>query len=158
MPRVSLVGRWAVEPRRDGAFAVLGQPDFDPRRLVVLERDPKLPSGHPSGNPGTVRVTEASTDELTIEADVSTPTILVVTDNYAEGWRIVPLEGSASQSYEIIPANYTLRGVPLAPGHHRLRMEYRPASFVIGVWLSLGRGCRLAGRRRRVSVAKAPPR
>jgi uncharacterized membrane protein len=57
-----------------------------------------------------------------------------------EGWRIVPLEGGASQSYEIIPANYTLRGVPLAAGHHRFRMEYRPASFVIGCGLSVA-GC-----------------
>ena len=63
--------------------------------------------------------------------------ILVVTDNYTGGWRVVPLEGSASVAYEIIPANYALRGVPLAPGHHRLRMEYRPAPFVLGVWLSL---------------------
>ena len=108
-----------------------------PRRLVVLERDPKLPAGKASGNPGTVKVTEASTDDLTIEADVKAAPILVVTDNYTDGWRVVPLEGSASDAYEIIPANYALRGVPLAPGHHHLRMEYRPASFVIGAWLSL---------------------
>jgi hypothetical protein len=140
MPRVSLVGRWVVEPRRDGAFAVLGQPGFDPRRLVVLERDPKLPEGSRPGGPGTARVTDASTDHLSIEADVSTPSILVVTDNYMEGWRIVPLEGGESQSYEIIPANYTLRGVPLTAGHHRFRMEYRPASFAIGCGLCVA-GC-----------------
>jgi len=63
--------------------------------------------------------------------------VLVVTDNYMDGWRIVPLEGSSSGAYEIIPANYTLRGVPLAQGHHHFRMEYRPASFTIGAWLSL---------------------
>jgi uncharacterized membrane protein YfhO len=88
-------------------------------------------------NPGTVRVTETSTDYLTFEADVNSASILVVTDNFMEGWRIVPLAGSASGSYEIIPANYTLRGVPLVPGHHHFRMEYRPVSFVIGIWLSL---------------------
>jgi hypothetical protein len=137
MPRAALVGQWAVEPDRDRAFALLGQPGFDPRRLVVLERDPKLPAGKASGSPGSVRVTGSSSDHLTIDADVNTAAILVVTDNYADGWRAVPLEGSASDTYEIIPANYTLRGVPLAPGHHRIRMEYRPASFVIGVWLSL---------------------
>jgi hypothetical protein len=137
MPRAALVGQWAVEADRDRAFSILGQPGFDPRRLVVLERDPNLPASSPSGSPGSVRVSDSSTDHLTIEADVNAASILVVTDNYADGWRAVPLAGSASTSYEIIPANYTLRGVPLAPGHHRIRMEYRPASFVIGVWLSL---------------------
>jgi hypothetical protein len=136
MPRAALVGQWTVESERDRAFAILGQPGFDPRRHVVLESEPKLAAVKASGSPGSVRVTESSTDHLTIEADVNAAAILVVTDNYADGWRIVPLEGSASDAYEIIIANYTLRGVPLAPGHHRIRMEYRPTSFVIGVWLS----------------------
>ena len=70
MPRAALVGQWTVEPDRDRAFAILGQPGFDPRRLVVLERDPNLPAGKASGNQGTVKVLEESTDDLTIEADV----------------------------------------------------------------------------------------
>ena len=137
MPRAALVGQWAVEPDRDRAFALLGQPGFDPRKLVVLERDPNLLAAARGVIPGTVSVTDTSSDHLTIEADVKAASILVVTDNYTDGWRVESLEGSASDAYEIIPANYTLRGVPLAPGHHRIRMEYRPASFVIGVWISL---------------------
>ncbi|MGE5789354.1 MAG: hypothetical protein ACM33C_00640, partial [Syntrophaceae bacterium] len=137
MPRAALVGQWAVEPQRDRAFAILGHPGFNPHRLVVLERAPNLPAVTGAANPGTVRVTDTSSDHLTIEADVKEASILVVTDNYMDGWRVVPLEGSASDAYEIIPANYTLRGVPLAPGHHHFRMEYRPVSFVIGAWLSL---------------------
>jgi hypothetical protein len=137
MPQAVLVGRWIVEPDRDRAFAILGQPEFDPRRIVVLEREPNLAAAAGVANPGTVRVTETSTDHLTFEADVNSASILVVTDNFMEGWRIVPLAGSASGSYEIIPANYILRGVPLVPGRHHFRMEYRPVAFVIGVWLSL---------------------
>jgi hypothetical protein len=164
MPRAALVGEWVVEADRDRAFAILGQPVFDPRRLVVLERDPNLPAGKASGSPGSVKVTETSTDHLTIEADVNTASILVVADSYTEGWRIVPLAGSVSGAYEIIPANYTLRGVPLVPGHHRLRMEYRPASFVIGAWVSLaGLGAWLAAagmllwRKRRPGDSGAEP-
>ncbi|HET6490295.1 MAG TPA: hypothetical protein VFG28_11105 [Syntrophales bacterium] len=137
MPRAALIGQWAVEPDRDRAFAILGQPGFDPRRLVVLERDPNLPAVAVASNPGTVTVTETSPNQLTIEADVNSASILLVTDSFVEGWRIVPLAGSVSGSYEIIPANYALRGVPLATGHHHIRMEYRPVSFVIGAWLSL---------------------
>jgi len=138
MPQAALVGRWAVEADRDRAFAILGQPGFNPRRLVVLERDPNLSAAEGTSNLGTVTVKETSTDHLTFEADVNSASILVVRDSFMEGWRIVPLSGSASGSYEIIPANYTLRGVPLVPGHHHFRMEYRPVSFVIGIWLSLG--------------------
>ncbi|HTZ39263.1 MAG TPA: hypothetical protein VMB77_03840 [Syntrophales bacterium] len=137
MPRASLVGQWVVEADRDRAFAILGQPGFNPRRLVVLERDPNLPPAAGGENAGTVRITETSTDHLTLEADVNTASILVVMDTYAEGWRIVPVSGSASNTYEIIPANYTLRGVPLTPGHHHFRMEYRPLSFWIGAWISV---------------------
>jgi hypothetical protein len=137
MPQASLVRKWVVEPDRDRVFAILGQPGFNPRGLVVLERDPNLTMAPSVANPGTVRVTETSTDHLTFEADMNSASILVVTDNFMDGWRIVPLAGSASGSYEIIPANYTLRGVPLVPGHHHFRMEYRPVSFVIGIWLSL---------------------
>jgi hypothetical protein len=137
MPHAALVGQWTVEKDRDRAFAILGRAGFDPRRLVVLERDPNLAAAKGDQDPGTVRVTDTSSDHLAIEADVNSASILVVTDNYMKGWRIVSLAGSASDSYEIIPANYTLRGVPLAPGHHHFRMEYRPISFVVGSWLSL---------------------
>ena len=137
MPRATLVGQWVVEPERDRTFAILGKPGYDPRSLVVLERDPKLTAGPDSTSLGTVRLTDASTDHLTFEADVRTAAILVVTDNYANGWRIFSAEGSASDAYEIIPANYTLRGVPLTAGYHSFRMVYRPVSFVVGCWLSL---------------------
>ena len=137
MPQAALVGRWAVEPDRDRTFSLLGQKGFNPRKLVILERDPNLAMDAGAANPGTARVTETSVNHLTFEADVNSASILVVTENFMEGWRIVPLSGSASGSYEIIPANYTLRGVPLVPGHHHFRMEYRPLSFVIGAWLSL---------------------
>jgi len=137
VPRAALVGRWVVEPDRDSAFTILGQPGFDPRRLVVLERDPNLTMDPSVANPGTVQVTETSPNQLTFEADVNSAAILLVTDNFMEGWRIVPLTGSASGSYEIIPANYTLRGVPLVPGRHHFRMEYRPGSFAIGCALSV---------------------
>jgi uncharacterized membrane protein YfhO len=42
--------------------------------------------------------------------------------------------------YELLPANYILRAVPLAAGHHHLRVEYAPREFAIGTWISLVAG------------------
>jgi uncharacterized membrane protein YfhO len=110
--------------------------DFDPRRTVILESEPHpLPTLNP--NPGTVRIADLSSDELAVEADVATPSILLITDPYSRDWRAVPLAGSSQQNYEILPADYILRAIPLAAGHHHLLVEYAPPSFQTGRAISL---------------------
>jgi uncharacterized membrane protein YfhO len=109
---------------------------FDPRREVILEHEPE-PKPAPNETAGNARVVDASTDQLTIEADLSQPAILLITDAWTPAWRAVSLPGSAQAQYDLQPANYALRAVPLAAGHHRLRAEYAPRAFVIGKWLSL---------------------
>ena len=34
-------------------------------------------------------------------------------------------------------ANWTQQAIPLAAGKHHLRVEYRPASFVLGKWVTI---------------------
>ncbi|MGZ5566333.1 MAG: hypothetical protein ACXWKG_04895, partial [Limisphaerales bacterium] len=63
--------------------------------------------------------------------------ILLVTDAYSRFWKVHALEPSSQQNYEILPADYCLRAVPLAAGHHLLKMEYRPPAFTVGKWVSL---------------------
>src|SRR5262249_2878707 len=79
---------------------------------------------------------DSSPGHLTIEAEVRQPAILLVTDNYFKGWRIQSLPGSSQSHYDILPANYCLRAVPLAAGTHHLRMDYLPTGFAVGRWVS----------------------
>ena len=155
MPRVALVGQWAVEPDRDRAFAILGQPGFDPRRLVVLERDPNLPAGKASGNQGTVKVLEESTDHLTIEADVK-----AASDPCCYGQLHGRLARRAPRRKrfgllrdhprKLYPAGGSPRAGASSPP------DGVPPRLLRARCLALpGRGCRLDGRRRRASVAKA---
>jgi uncharacterized membrane protein YfhO len=44
---------------------------------------------------------------------------------------------TAQLQYEVLPADWSLRAVPLAVGKHKLRVEYVPAGFVPGKWVSL---------------------
>jgi len=136
LPRLQLVGDWSLATNRERAFAALSDPSFDPRHTVILETAPE-PKPVRSQKPGTVRLVDASTDHLTIEADVPQPAILLITDSYSSGWRAVALPGSVQQQYQILPANYVLRAIPLAAGHHHLRVEYAPLGFQVGKWISL---------------------
>lgn len=138
MPRVSLISSYRVIPGRDAIFHALHAPGFNPRQEVILEQEPD-PKPVASENPGSVRVTESSSDDLEIEAEVASPAILLVTDVYSPGWHAsaVPGGSQVQQQYEVLPADYILRAIPLAAGHHQLRLEYRPWAFVVGKWISI---------------------
>jgi hypothetical protein len=36
-----------------------------------------------------------------------------------------------------MPGDWAFQAVPLVAGHHRLRIEYRPAAYEVGKWISL---------------------
>ena len=134
LPHLLLIQDARVIQGRDRIFSAMGG-DFNPWTQVILESPPR-PLPISSDDKGSVRIVAASTDQLTIEAEVPSPSILVITDGYSTGWRAVALAGSVQRSYQVLPANYILRAVPLEAGRHRLRLEYRPPAFVAGVWVS----------------------
>ncbi len=159
MSRLQLVGRYRVETQRDWIFAALRSPSFDPRSEVVLERKPDW---EPDGAEGTARVVGEDTDQLTIEADLAKPSILLITDVYTPAWRAVPLPGTVQERYDVQPGNYVLRAIPLSAGHHRFRLEYAPPAFRIGAWISalslLAYAVALAAFARMASPAGGLPR
>ena len=130
LPRLLLVRNYEILPGRDQLFARMAKPDFDPAHTVLLEQEPD-PRPVASDQKGTVKLLDSSTDHLTIEADIPQPAILLITDAYSKGWRVT------SAHYKVLPANYILRAIPLAAGHHRFRLEYMPAGFLAGKWISL---------------------
>ncbi len=137
MARVQLLSDYAVVAGRDALFAAMRRPDFDPARRVLLETEPS-PRPAPGAGPGAARVVAESPDSLTVEADAAAPSLLLVTDLYSRDWRVRALAGSSQSSYRILPADYILRAIPLAAGHHRLRMEYAPRTFRLGLAVSIG--------------------
>jgi hypothetical protein len=136
MPHLQLISKYRLLQNRDAIFEALHTATFDPTREVLLESQPQ-PEPIAGENNGRAEITTASTDSLTIEANVDRPSILLITDAYAQSWRAVSLAGSAQSNYQLLPANYILRAVPLTAGHHRLRVEYVPASFAVGKWISI---------------------
>lgn len=137
LPQLLLVNRYRLLEHRDDIFAAMSAPDFDPFKEVVLEKDPQLPQTSDAAAGGVVRIVDSAAGVLTIEADLPEPAMLINTSSYSKGWRAVALEGSAQSEYEVMPANYVLRGIPLSAGRHMIRLEYMPLSYRVGKWVSL---------------------
>ena len=136
LSRLELIQDWVLLPHRDRIFAAMNHPSFDPRQQVILETAPD-PAPVKGRATGTATVTEEGTDYLIVEANLPAPAILLITDNYSSGWRAVALPGSSQEHYDLLPANYILRAVPLGAGTHHLRIEYEPLGYRIGKWISL---------------------
>lgn len=137
MPQFAFVDEYRVVPS-DSVLDVMEDPGFDPRTSAILESEP-VPA--PSRRaPGVARpklwLLGESTDHFDLELEVASPTLLLITDAWSRGWRARPLDGSDQTEYRLQPANYVLRAVPLAPGHHRMRVEYAPAAYTAGLWLT----------------------
>ena len=133
--RLELVGSYRVHRQRDEILRAMGEEAFDPRKEVILEQEPK-PAPVAAGTQGSARIVREGTDFLEVAAELQAPSILLVTDAWTRGWRAAPLPGSSQESYELLPANYALRGVALAAGKHLLRLEYAPTALHAGAAIS----------------------
>jgi hypothetical protein len=136
LPHLLLVDRFRVMTNYQTILSTLTNASFKMEEEVILESQPS-PLPQPAREKGAVKLLESSTDFLDIEADVAAPALLLITDSYSSGWRARALPGSAQARYEVMPANYCLRVVPLAAGHHLLRVEYAPAGFRLGRVVSI---------------------
>jgi hypothetical protein len=138
--RLMLLSHARVIAERNAELDAVFDPAFDPTREVLLETAP-VPAPAGVEPPGEVRLVQETTDALTIEADLRAPAILLVTDTYSDGWHarsLLPDQRDGAQTrYQVLPADYCLRGIPLDKGHHKILLEYRPIAYVVGKWVSL---------------------
>ncbi|PCJ57348.1 MAG: hypothetical protein COA73_10870 [Candidatus Hydrogenedentota bacterium] len=139
-PRFFLTNQYKLCETPDEIFETLGDLDFDPRVVTILE---SLPDPAPDDStplpliPAPVTILEEDTDSVSLEIDLDAPSLFIVTDSYSKDWHVKALPGSVQQTYTIQPAYYGYRAIPLSAGHHRFVMEYMPTSYRIGRWISL---------------------
>jgi hypothetical protein len=72
-------------------------------------------------------------NDILIEADSQFPALLVLTDSYYPGWRARLYETPTP----VLRANYAFRGVAVPAGKNLVTFTYDPASFRVGLYLSL---------------------
>jgi len=125
LPHVFLAEQAIIESHRDAEFATMSSGGFQPERQVVLETRPDpFPMSDNNIASGEAVITDSGTDFLDIQADAARPVVLVVTDSYSRNWQALALPGSSQSRYTVMPADYTLRGIPLGAGHHAIHLQY----------------------------------
>jgi hypothetical protein len=105
------------------------------RHSVVLEERPlgwAEPSRAPLVSP-TVRLVNYEPQQVELEVETTVSGILVLTDNYAPGWK-ARLDGQLTPVYV---ANHAFRAITVPAGMHQVEFVYRPAAFWIGAASSL---------------------
>lgn len=115
---------------------------FDPRREVVLEKQPEnaLAGGSP---PRTLRNVEQVVylpNQVTISVDTPGSALLVLGDSYAPGWKAY-VSGPdarnpehAEQEVRILRANGNFRAVEVPAGRWVVRFRYSPDSIKFGLY------------------------
>lgn len=135
-PEIFFVQEYLVMPSGVDILSKMMAPGMNLSRTVFLESEPHPAPGESLGEI-TLQLLDRSTDHRTLKIDMPDAAILVLTDAYSEGWRVVPLRGSVQRDYNVMPADYVLRAIPLSAGSHHFRLEYAPRGFIIGRRISI---------------------
>lgn len=139
LPHLLLVNQWKIIPQKDDVLKTIGSNDFDPMYQVTLETEPHfyhVAAPAPSSIP-KVTLLRFSSQWLDIKATTNKKCILLVTDTYAKDWKVFPYKDSSQQQYDVMPADFIVRGIPLSPGTHHFRLQYAPDAFYRGRIISL---------------------
>ncbi len=126
---------WRTIPDPAQRLAMLSSPGFDPAAEVLLDEEPVLAAASIARAGQSVALRDIDTDTMEIDAIVEKPSILLITDSYSPAWRAFDRMDSAIQ-HPVIPADHALIGIPLNAGHHRIRLEYSPTGYRVGMIVS----------------------
>ncbi|WP_161554842.1 class I SAM-dependent methyltransferase [Ereboglobus luteus] len=136
LTRFLIVSKYKVLKERDLILSEMTKPGFNPKQEVILESEPN-PVPDNENVAYTVRLLGVTSDSWTLEIICDKATLLLMTDAYAKGWKATTQPGSVQTNYDVMPANYAMRAIPLAQGRHVLKLEYKQPGLVTGVKISL---------------------
>lgn len=134
-PRFFMANKYRIIKNRDDVLETLTSSEFDLRNEAILERDPKLETKG-EAIAASIEVTKSSLNEWNLHIKIDKPGVLIMTDAYSMGWNAEALAGSIQKKYDLQPADWALRGIPMQQGEHFLRIKYTPWGLYPGLLLS----------------------
>ena len=127
-PRVFVPRSVQTATSDDQELEALVSPNFDPAAVAYVESPVELPASCR----GTVQITNEIPTRILISAQMETPGLIVLADNWDKGWRAY----WNGRPVPVLRTDYAIRGVVVPAGNGTLEFIYRPASLILGLWLA----------------------
>jgi len=118
------------------ALAVMQSSKFNPRDTVLMSTDPKVGDAMQ----GTASIRYESPTRASLDVDLRTDGIVVISDLWDPGWR-ADLDGTACAIDRVDTA---LRGLRVPSGKHTIELTYDPSSVRLGFQMTAAGGFLLA--------------
>jgi Bacterial membrane protein YfhO len=130
-PLVSSHARWRAfaDQRRLLEYAAFRGPE----EIDVASFVGTGPPQQPGAVPATIFDVELRDESVALGTDGDTTSLVVVSQNAADGWR-VSIDGEEA---EIVLVDGALMGSFVPPGQHRVEFSYQPSHFAAGSAISL---------------------
>lgn len=130
LERVHFASSFIVSPVPQTENLIMTDPNFNPKISVAITDDLKLKSLTGQGN---AKIIKYSPNEVVVETQTNHEELLILADQFDEGWK-AKIDG---QDTNISRANLIFRAVKVPSGTHKVVFLYWPASFDIGLKISL---------------------
>ena len=135
MPRSFLVPACKVLNTEKEYRDALQSKDMNPKEMMLLDAEPKnfkCGGKAVSEEQQPVRIDSYKSNALELSVRTEKRQLLFLSETYYPGWKAYINEKPA----EILRANYLFRAVVVEPGEHKVRFEYDPLSFKIGLLIT----------------------
>ncbi len=140
LPRAFFVGNVLSAANDDEAVQLMRAETFVPAQTVVVaaeggnEGQQEGENSSPVSHPLYPSILSYSSENVVVEVNAPQDGYLILTDAYYPGWTAT-IDG---QPAPIERADLMFRAVKVSAGRHRVEMRYQPASFSIGLFISIG--------------------
>ncbi len=130
LPRVFVVNDFKVIPNRNEILNEIQKERFDPRNVVILEKNPEVTiSGNDWNGISEAEIGYYSPNEITLSANMSEPGLIVLSEVWYPDWKAYVWKCndeacSGRTEVEILRADYLFRSIYLDRGRYKIDIAY----------------------------------
>ena len=132
--RINFYYDYQTEEDKNKIYERLSDKNFDIFNTIILEKEPQY-KPYTKGE-YVLNILNFNENSIEFECTTTEPTIILYTDNYSRDWKAYEID-NPKQEYDVICADYLYKAISVDKGHHKIRIEYKPLSFIVGLWISI---------------------
>ena len=134
LARLNVYYDYKVETDKEKIYEMLSEEQFNIFDTVIMEKQPQYEIKDKGEY--VLNITECDENSIEFECETSKPAIILYTDNYSKGWIAYDIE-NPKEKYEVVCADYIYKAISVNEGKHKIKIEYKPKSFIAGMYISI---------------------